>query len=65
MGFNENDDRCKDYHKVGVDLLPSFWNKNKDQAWRMNIDIDIMMANYDDSNTEIDTEARYNSGDDG
>ena len=51
----ENINTYNDYHEADVDLLPTFWNKDKERAWRM--DIDILTADDDDSDEETDEES--------
>ena len=51
----QNSDTYNDYHEANVDLLPMFWNKDKERAWRM--DIDILTADNDDSDEETDRES--------
>ena len=53
----QNSDTYNDYHEADVDLLPTFWNKDKERAWRMDIDVDILTADNDDSDEEMNEES--------
>ena len=48
----QNSDKYKDSTESTVDLLPTFWNKDKYCAWRMDIDVDILMASDNESDKE-------------
>ena len=53
----QNRDTYNDQHEADVDLLPTFWNKDKERAWRMDIDVDILTADDDDSDEEKNEES--------
>ena len=46
-----------DYHEADVDLLPTFWNKDKEQAWRKDIAVDILTADDNNRDEETDSES--------
>ena len=53
----QNSDTYNDYHEANVDLLPIFWNKDKERAWRMDIDVDILTVDSGNSDEETDEES--------
>ena len=51
-----NSDKYSDHSTSSVDLLPTKWNKDKDKAWRLDIDVTLMTAKDDDNDVESDDE---------
>ena len=47
-------DKYNESHTSNVDLLPTFWNKDKDRAWRL--DIDLAVQAMDDNKSDDETE---------
>jgi len=50
-------DTYTDYHNSTVDLLPTFWNKDKDWAWRLDIDVDLLTTTDNESDDESEDES--------
>ena len=50
-------------HTSNVDLLPTFWNKDKDRAWRLDIDLVVQEADGSESEKESEEESEDESGD--
>ena len=51
-----NSDKYSGYTTEPVELLPTLWNKNKNKAWRLDIDVTLMTASDDGSDVESDDE---------
>ena len=51
-----NSDKYRGYTTEPVKLLPTLWNKNKNKAWRLDIDVTLMTASDDGSDVESDDE---------
>lgn len=51
-----NSDKYSDHSTSSVDLLPTKWNKDKDKAWRLDIDVTLMTAKDDDNDVESDND---------
>ena len=49
-------DKYSGHSTEPVELLPTLWNKNKDKAWRLDIDVTLMTASDDGSDIESDDE---------
>ena len=45
------------HHTSTVDLLPTFWNKGKDCAWRLDIDVDLLTTTDNESDNESEDES--------
>jgi hypothetical protein len=56
-------DTYADYHTSAVYLLPTFWNKDKDRAWRLDIDVDFLTTidNESDDESEDESESEIES----
>ena len=52
-----NSDVCKDQTESTADMLPTFWNKDKSRAWRMDINIDVLVASDNETNKESEDES--------
>ena len=50
-------DTYTDYHNSTVDLLPTFWNKDKDRAWRLDVDVDVLTTTDNESDDESEDES--------
>ena len=51
-----NSDVYKDQTESTVDLLPTFWNKDKYRAWRMDINIVVLPESDSESDEESEDE---------
>ena len=45
------------YHTSTVDLLSTFWNKDKDFAQRLDIDVDLLTTTDNESDNESEDES--------
>jgi hypothetical protein len=54
-------DTYKDYHTSVVDLLPTFWNKDKDRAWRLDLNVDLLSTQDNESDDESEDESEGES----
>ena len=52
-----NSDVYKDQTESTVDLLPTFWNKDKSRAWRMDINIVVLPESDNESDEESEDES--------
>ena len=53
----QNSDKYKDSTESTVDLLPTFWTKDKYRAWRMGINVDVLAASDNESGEESEDES--------
>ena len=54
-------DAYSNSHESEVTLLQTFWNKDKDRAWRMDIDLLVQPAQDDESDEESEDECKNES----
>ena len=52
-----NSDKYNDYSRSSVELLPTFWKKDKDRSWRLDIDLTMIAASGDSSGDEDESES--------
>ena len=50
-------DKYINYHTSTVDPLTTFWNKDKDCAWRLDIDVDLLTTTDNESGDKSEDES--------